>query len=81
MLENFFYFNLHLYNNSEGFHRPGLSTSATFDGLLGDSRYKESPSGMSRVLQLSLREVIKGPDVTTVEKDLICGPQVLDLSC
>lgn len=52
-----------------------------FDGLLGGSHYKESPHGTSRVLELSLEEIIRGPDMTIMEKNLFSGPRTPDSSC
>lgn len=54
------------------------SSIMPFGGVLGDSRYEKSLSGISRVQELSLRENVRGPDVPTAERNLFCGPGAPD---
>lgn len=51
-----------------------------FNGLLGDNHYRESPTGMPRILALLWGRIVRRLDVTTVEKNLICGPRIPDSS-
>lgn len=53
------------------FTDQGYLLVVPLDRLLGDSRYKESLSGLTRALELSLGETVKGSDVTAVERDLL----------
>lgn len=62
-----FYF--HIFGQPPSLWR-GLGLAVSFDRLLGSSRYKESPLGLTCVLELSFGETVKRPDVTVVGKDL-----------
>lgn len=44
------------------------------DKLLEDNRYKQSLLDLSRVLELSLKDAIRGPNVTAIERNLFCDP-------
>lgn len=41
------------------------------DRLLGDKLWEGSPPDLTRVLELSFEEAVKGPDVIDAERDLL----------
>lgn len=49
-----------------------------FDRLLEDNRYRKSPPVIPHIPALSWGRAIRRSNMTTIEKNLIYGPRILD---
>lgn len=71
----FFFISTYFYIGAQPyFINWGYPLAMFLDKLLEDNRYKQSLLDLSRVLELSLKDAIRGPNVTAIERNLFCDP-------